>query len=109
MKVNLKKCVANGLIMGSAIFVLERYLNVEYWVAFLLVFVTCTLVSLVSDVIFPDEKRYGGKFYVDKSNTGKIICRVSLDMDPTDYKDGEVVRLKVEHSEELNKGVDINA
>jgi hypothetical protein len=109
MRLNLKKCIANGLIMGVAIFILERYFDVNYWVAFGVIFVTCTLTTLIGDFVFPDKKSHGGKFLIDESHDGRIICRVQFDNDPLDYKDGETVYLKVEMADYLDKGVDINA
>lgn len=59
-------------------------------------------------LIFPDKREFGGKFLIDRSNTGRVICRVAFDADPLDYDDGDVVYFKIEKAEDLDKGIDIN-
>lgn len=60
-------------------------------------------------IIFPDKREFAGKFLIDRSNTGRVICRVAFDADPLDYDDGDVLYFKIEKAEDLDKGIDIDA
>lgn len=88
-----------GLVIAAVIFGDAKY--GLYGSIGVLVFSTCLL-------IFPDKREFAGKFLIDRSNTGRIICRVAFDGDPLDYSDGDVLYFKIEKAEDLDKGIDIN-
>ena len=48
-----------------------------------------------------------GTMIIDDSGP-KIVCRLALDDDPTEYSDGQVVKIKIKR-EKAPKGIDINA
>ena len=66
-------------------------------------------VFAVCMIALPNKREFGGRFLIDRSNTGRIICRVAFDADPLDYDDGDVLCFKIERAEDLDKGIDINA
>ena len=38
----------------------------------------------------------------------KIVCRIALDDDPTEYRNGPIVKIRIK-KEKAPKGIDINA
>lgn len=88
-----------GLIISAGIFGDNKY--GLYGSIGVVAFSVCLL-------IFPDKREFAGKFLIDRSNTGRIICRVAFDADPLDYDDGDVLYFKIEKAEDLDKGIDIN-
>lgn len=88
-----------GVVIAAVIFGDVKY--GLYGSIGVIVFSACLL-------IFPDKREFGGKFLIDRSNTGRIICRVAFDADPLDYDDGDVIYFKIEKAEDLDKGIDIN-
>lgn len=94
---------ALGCIVGIII-VAVIFGNFKYGLYGSIGVVACSAGQL----IFPDKREFGGKFLIDRSNTGRIICRVAFDADPLDYDDGDVLYFKIEKAEDLDKGIDIN-
>lgn len=48
-----------------------------------------------------------GTMIVDDTGP-KIVCRIALDDDPTEYRNGQIVKIRIK-KEKAPKGIDINA
>lgn len=48
-----------------------------------------------------------GTMIVDDTGP-KIVCRIALDDDPTEYRSGQIVKIRIK-KEKAPKGIDINA
>lgn len=53
-------------------------------------------------------KRLDGEIMVEETED-KITCRIQLERDPSEYEDGEILRIRVHKMDKLPKGIDINA
>lgn len=53
-------------------------------------------------------KRVDGEMMVEETEN-KITCRIQLEKDPSEYEDGYILKIKVNKTDKLPKGIDINA